>query len=573
MSPRELIIFLLGLAIVAVILRGLYVAMQARRGQIKLSIDKNIPQDIDLDALELAELPGGGARVVERSLAAVNTQNSAIEAANERAASLGLGTADAEEESIPVLMDPVELNDEIAAEDDAEDYDQFSSEARDSQAEPIGYEDPDSVLFDYAEDEEASTSKDDEYADDDLEEDTQRPMYREDNMSSVMPDYPEDEWGDDDDEDEEEIPEGFHEEDFGGASFAEDDWAPAAAEPQKQEEELDEEFATDEEIIAAFKGRQAASSAPDDTEEVFDDIDGYDFDDDDEEQVDAIEERHEPSIGESFEDSLDEFSMTAGDRIGYNAPQKAESGQPELFDEEVIQEDEGASDTKEKSGFRSLLSAFGKSNKADDTDGADTSVEDSEESDSFEADALDQSFNGRKISSIEDATTARVDDEESQQYAEVDAEQDAIQQSEVIVLNVVARENRAFDGNDLLQVLITAGLKFGEMNIFHHRLNNDNKGPVIFSVANILNPGTFNLNDMEEFSTIGISLFLALPTQINNLQAFEQMLGVAQQVRGALDGELKDDHRNVMTAQTIEHYRQRIRDFELRQLKAAGSRA
>ena len=47
MSPRELIIFLLGLAIVAVILRGLYVAMQARRGQIKLVIDKNTITDIN----------------------------------------------------------------------------------------------------------------------------------------------------------------------------------------------------------------------------------------------------------------------------------------------------------------------------------------------------------------------------------------------------------------------------------------------------------------------------------------------------------------------------------------------
>jgi cell division protein ZipA len=51
------------------------------------------------------------------------------------------------------------------------------------------------------------------------------------------------------------------------------------------------------------------------------------------------------------------------------------------------------------------------------------------------------------------------------------------------------------------------------------------------------------------------------------------MLGVAQRIQEELDGELKDDHRNVMTAQTIEHYRQRIRDFELRQLKAAGGRA
>ena len=47
------------------------------------------------------------------------------------------------------------------------------------------------------------------------------------------------------------------------------------------------------------------------------------------------------------------------------------------------------------------------------------------------------------------------------------------------------------------------------------------------------------------------------------------MLKTSLQIKGALDGELKDDHRNVMTAQTVEHYRQRIRDYELRRLKAA----
>ena len=78
---------------------------------------------------------------------------------------------------------------------------------------------------------------------------------------------------------------------------------------------------------------------------------------------------------------------------------------------------------------------------------------------------------------------------------------------------------------------------------------------------------------MNEFSTIGVSLFLSLPSGINNLQAFEDMIEVAQDICNILDGELKDDHRSVMTAQTTEHYRQRIRDFELLQLKAAGSRS
>ena len=111
MSGRELVILLLGFAIVAVILRGLYVAIQARRGQIRLAIDKNIPQDVDLEAIELSELPGGGARVVNRSLEEVNRQNNALDSAQQRAEELDLGEED-DEQQIPMLMDAVELSDQ-----------------------------------------------------------------------------------------------------------------------------------------------------------------------------------------------------------------------------------------------------------------------------------------------------------------------------------------------------------------------------------------------------------------------------------------------------------------------------
>ena len=110
------------------------------------------------------------------------------------------------------------------------------------------------------------------------------------------------------------------------------------------------------------------------------------------------------------------------------------------------------------------------------------------------------------------------------------------------------------------------------MNIFHKRYSKEHQSTIIFSVANMLNPGTFDLNNMDEFTTLGISFFLALPTPINNLDAFEQMLGVAQEIRDRLGGDFKDDQRNVMTGQTIEHYRQRIRDFELRRLKVLATR-
>ncbi|MDD9894162.1 MAG: cell division protein ZipA [Gammaproteobacteria bacterium] len=566
MSPRELVILLLGLAIVAVILRGLYVALQARRGQIKLAIDKNIPQDVDLDALELAELPSGGARVVERSFAAVNSQNSAIEAANARAASLGLGTVQDEDESIPVLMDPVVLSEGSEQQQEIEDFDAAMQEPDiDAEVESEEYEDPDTVLFDYGEGRQASTEEEDDYGADELEEDdSSSGMYREDGMSSVMPDYHEDAWGDEED-DEDEIPEGFHEENFGDSSYDdEEEWDDGLGHESDYEEDLDEEFASDDEIIAAFKGSQAAAQPKEATE--FDDIDGYDFDDDELDNETDEPQRQEPALGAKFEDSLEEFSMTAGERIGYNEPAKTQSPQSELFANDELETEEIGQVRKSKRGLKSLLSIFARAEKAEVAD------DESADEDTFIPDQFEELEGAEEFESAAfEAEPADIETREDLPAQEEESDHDSIQQSEVLVVNVMAREGRTFHGNDLLQVLVTSGLKFGEMNIFHHRLHNENKGPVIFSVANILNPGTFDLNDMENFSTIGVSLFLALPTQMNNLLAFEQMLNVAQQVRGALDGELKDDHRNVMTAQTIEHYRQRIRDFELRQLKTAGS--
>jgi cell division protein ZipA len=152
------------------------------------------------------------------------------------------------------------------------------------------------------------------------------------------------------------------------------------------------------------------------------------------------------------------------------------------------------------------------------------------------------------------------------------SEDDGNEPSEVLAINVLARQGRRFAGDELLQVLLSSGLRFGEMSIFHRHANGKN-GPVLFSVANALNPGTFDLNEISEFTTPGVCFFMTLPNVAsNNMLVYEQMLATARHVQQSLDAELKDDNRSVMTAQTMEHYRQRIRDFELQQLKNAHGR-
>lgn len=575
MGVRELVILLLGLAIVAVVLRGLYVAIQGRRGQIRMAIDKNIPQGIDLEAMELAELPGGGARTVDRSLQQVIEQNSALDLAQARAEALDLGEAAAGDVHIPVLMDavelgaikhesPVQINSEIAQATDVEveeteedlqeeDYDeglQGTPTITESYLEgefdeqPIK-EDPDSVLFDYDEEDE-----EDELAEEASAGSTQGPNSQAiDSLQAVAPDY------------EEELQD---------------------TEEQAYDEAAETSVGDEEHDIAPVS---------------HDEEDYEDYEESAETEPETETEEETPVFDPA--DKLDDFSMTAGDRIGFNSDAVAQSG---LFDEvDELPEEEP------KPKRKSLFSFFERKPKpapveepieepvqaeplaaetvakpapkpvAEPTPLQEPEPEPISQAEILQTSAITETlpFADEVVVEPEPEQSAEPIDELERVRATAAPEpvQESMEPSEVIVINVMAKRGRVFAGDDLLHLLITAGLKFGDMSIFHKRLSNDSQGPIIFSVANILNPGTFDLNNMEEFTTLGISLFLALPSPINNLDAFEKMLDVAQQIRDTLDGELKDDQRNGMTAQTIEHYRQRVRDFELLCLRTAGARA
>lgn len=137
---------------------------------------------------------------------------------------------------------------------------------------------------------------------------------------------------------------------------------------------------------------------------------------------------------------------------------------------------------------------------------------------------------------------------------------------EVLVISVIAREDEGFKGPALLQNILESGLRFGEMDIFHRHESMAGNGEVLFSMANALKPGTFDLDDIEGFSTRAVSFFLGLPGPRHPKQAFDVMVAAARKLAHELNGELKDDQRSVITAQTIEHYRQRIVEFERKQL-------
>ncbi|GGC97727.1 cell division protein ZipA [Halopseudomonas salina] len=136
---------------------------------------------------------------------------------------------------------------------------------------------------------------------------------------------------------------------------------------------------------------------------------------------------------------------------------------------------------------------------------------------------------------------------------------------EVLVINVVARDEEGFAGSALHQSILESGLRHGDMNIFHRHESMSGNGDVLFSMANALKPGVFDLDEMDNTRVRAVSFFMGLPGPRHPKQALDLMIAAARKLSHELGGDLKDEQRSVLTAQTIEHYRLRIAEFERKQ--------
>ncbi|MEO7756465.1 MAG: cell division protein ZipA [Dokdonella sp.] len=135
----------------------------------------------------------------------------------------------------------------------------------------------------------------------------------------------------------------------------------------------------------------------------------------------------------------------------------------------------------------------------------------------------------------------------------------------IVTLFVAARPGESMAGSDVVVAAEKAGMQFGDMGIFHRPvLGKVVEGPV-FSMANMVKPGSFDMSQLDTVRTPGVTLFMTLPGPLPALDAWEMLLPTAQRLAELLDAQVLDEGRNALGRQRIAHIRDELRAWDRQQ--------
>jgi cell division protein ZipA len=134
-------------------------------------------------------------------------------------------------------------------------------------------------------------------------------------------------------------------------------------------------------------------------------------------------------------------------------------------------------------------------------------------------------------------------------------------EEKIVTLRLVARNHGAFAGDELVLSLRGIGMRHGKFGIFH-QYDGDDETSVVFSAASLVEPGSFDIQNIKEQEIPGISLFLVLPGPLDGAMAFDLMMTAARALAQTLDGELLDESGSTLSIQRERYLREEIIQHE-----------
>ncbi|MCC6202426.1 MAG: hypothetical protein IT494_05410 [Gammaproteobacteria bacterium] len=138
----------------------------------------------------------------------------------------------------------------------------------------------------------------------------------------------------------------------------------------------------------------------------------------------------------------------------------------------------------------------------------------------------------------------------------------AVEREELLVLYLRTEQGRQLNRNELLAAMTQIGMRFGDMNIYHHYGVGSTPSAVpVFSIANMHEPGHLDVDDPAFTGCQGLAMFLQLPGPCDGPVAAELFLGNAQKLAQLLRLQLLNQEHRPLTAGTIDEMRARAARF------------
>lgn len=132
----------------------------------------------------------------------------------------------------------------------------------------------------------------------------------------------------------------------------------------------------------------------------------------------------------------------------------------------------------------------------------------------------------------------------------------------IVTIFVAANEGSSFSGSDIVVAIEKTGLIYGHLGIFHRMAPGTSEYGAIFSVANMVRPGRFDMREIQSLRSPGLTLFMVLPNAKPALDAWDAMLPTAQRLAELLGGQVLDEERNALGRQRIQHVRDELRAYD-----------